>query len=119
MEQFAYPNAPQILKDKKITLKQGDGHIMLTDCASPYDIMVESRTGGTYFCFSVTAKKGFLTMELPESYGVWATSQPVQAKITADGKETIVNAPKGAYKPMGETGDGDTPSMLVELRVNG
>lgn len=119
VEQFAYPNAAQILKDQKITLKQGDGHILLTDCASAYDIKVESRTGKMYFCFAVTGKQGFVTMELPEAYGLWAQTRPVQAKITADGTETVINAPKGVYKPMGETGNDGAPSMLVELRVNG
>lgn len=119
VEDFAYPGAAKILQDQKITLKRGDGHIMLADCKTNQDIMVESRTGQEQFCFSVIGKQGYLTLELPDSFGIWPNAHPVQAKITADGKETVIDAPQGAYKPLGESGNGKKRSFLVELRVTG
>ncbi|PJJ05971.1 hypothetical protein BX264_6446 [Streptomyces sp. 2333.5] len=117
VEDFSYPNAARILQDQKITLKRGDGHIMLTGCDSAYDIMVKSRTGAGEFCFAVRGTKGYLTMELADAFGMWTVGHPVQAKITADGKETVINAPKNDFKPLGEAGSSEKRSVLVELRV--
>lgn len=119
VETFDYPGAAKIQAERKITLKRGDGHIMLTDCTSAYDIKVESRTAGMYYCFKVSGKQGYLTMELPDAYGIWTQDHPVQATLTTDGKETVVNAPKNDYTPVGEAGDASKRSVLVELRVTG
>jgi len=117
VEDFGYPNAARILQDQGISLKRGDGHIVLTGCDSAYDIMVKSRTGAKEFCFAVRGTKGYLTMELADAFGMWTVGHPVQATITADGKETVVNAPKNDYKPLGEAGSSEKRSVLVELRV--
>ncbi|MEV5283130.1 hypothetical protein [Streptomyces sp. NPDC052811] len=119
VESFDYPNAAKVLQDQKITLKKGDGHIVLSDCASGYDIQVKARTAlsSANFCFTVSGTRGYLTMEVPDSFGIWTKEHPVQATLTADGQETVVNAPKNDYTPMGETGDSGKRSMLVELRV--
>ncbi|MFF4280743.1 hypothetical protein ACFY0Z_18400 [Streptomyces kronopolitis] len=117
VEDFSYPNAAQILKDQKISLKRGDGHIVLTGCASAYNILVKSRTGAGEFCFTVRGTKGYLAMELADAYGMWTVGHPVQATVTADGKETVVNAPKNDYQPLGESGSSEKRSVLVELRV--
>ncbi|MFH8596350.1 hypothetical protein [Streptomyces rimosus] len=119
VEDFAYPGADRILQEQKITLKRGDGRIMLTSCDAPHDIMIKSRTGVGDFCFAVSGNKGYLTMNLPAAFGIWTEDHPVQAKITADGKETVVNAPKNDYKPFGEAGGSAQSSVLVELRVTG
>ncbi|WP_327738994.1 hypothetical protein [Streptomyces nojiriensis] len=39
IEDFGYPNADRILAEQKITLKRGDGHILLADCASATDLL--------------------------------------------------------------------------------
>ncbi|MEU6367599.1 hypothetical protein ABZ876_18115 [Streptomyces sp. NPDC046931] len=119
VETYDYPGAAKIQAEQKITLKRGDGHILLTDCASAFDIKVESRTAGMYFCFKVSGKQGFLTMELPDAYGIWTQDHPVQATLDTGGKETVVNAPKNDYTPVGEAGDTSKRSVLVELRVTG
>ncbi|MFI6682439.1 hypothetical protein [Streptomyces sp. NPDC050485] len=127
-ETFAYPNAAKVLQDKKITLKRGDGHVLLTDCDSAWDIQVESRTGGVFFCFAVSSKQGYLTMELPDTYAIWTKNHPVRATLTAktDGERSVVDAPAqepGAatpeHTPVGETGGIGKRSALVELRVTG
>ncbi|MER6307533.1 hypothetical protein [Streptomyces sp. NPDC001657] len=117
VEDFGYPNAARILQDQKISLKRGDGHILLTGCDSAHDIMVKSRTGPGDYCFAVRGTKGYLTMELADAFGLWTEGHPVQATITADGKATVINAPKNDYKPLGEAGSSEKRSVLVELRV--
>ncbi|WP_256725790.1 hypothetical protein [Streptomyces sp. IMTB 2501] len=119
VEDFAYPGAAKIFQEKQILLKQGDGHILLTDCKSTYAIMVESRTAQKQFCFSVSGKQGDLTLELPDAYGIWTQDHPVEAKVNNGDKETVVEAAKNDYKPIGEAGASGKPSVLVELRVTG
>ncbi|MFE3329794.1 hypothetical protein [Streptomyces sp. NPDC059176] len=120
VEDFSYPGADQILADQKILLKRGDGHITLVACDSGApDITVKSRTGQRKFCFDVNAEQGYLALELPDAYGIWTEGYPVKATITADGKETVINAPSNDYTPFGETGNSGKRSVLVELRVTG
>ncbi|GHF14301.1 hypothetical protein [Streptomyces morookaense] len=121
VEDFQYPGAAKIFKERGITLKQGDGRIVFVDCSTPNDIKVESRLDKQGYCFKVAGKKGFLAMELPDAYGIWTEDHPVKAKLTAEGKERVVDAPKNDYVALGE-GDGGTEkkrSVLVELRVTG
>ncbi|WP_331752112.1 hypothetical protein [Streptomyces sp. NBC_00829] len=117
VEDFSYPGASQIQKDQQILLKRGDGHITLVPCEGTTDIKVKSRTGQTFFCFDVSAKQGYVTLELPDAFGIWTEAYPVKATLTADGKKTVVDAPAHDYKPIGEAGDTGERSVLVELRV--
>ncbi|MFF1482373.1 hypothetical protein ACFVYD_33300 [Streptomyces sp. NPDC058301] len=119
VEDFAYPNAAKILQEQKITLKRGDGHITLTDCQSAHDIEVRSRTAQKNFCFAVSSKQGYLTMELPDAFGMWTEDHPVRATITAGGNQTVIDAPKNDYTPMGEGDVSKQRSVLVDLRVTG
>lgn len=119
-EDFAYPNAAKIQAEQKILLKRGDGHITLVDCAAGTpDIKVRSRTGQSTYCFDVNAPKGYVTLELPASFGIWTKDYPVKATITAAGTQTVIDAPANDYKPFGEAGDSGVSSVLVELRVTG
>ncbi|MHC0433395.1 hypothetical protein ACX6XY_24975 [Streptomyces sp. O3] len=123
VEDFNYPGAAKLLEDRGIALKRGDGHIVLTgitevnQCTSdPSNIFVESRLG--FFCFKSNAKTGYLTMELPKTFNIWTGAQPVEATLTADGKETVVDAAANKMTTVGETGNSGRQSALVELRVN-
>ncbi|GAA0324571.1 hypothetical protein GCM10010302_74620 [Streptomyces polychromogenes] len=119
VEDLSYPDAARILAEQKITLKRGDGRIVFADCAvGTPDIEVKSRIAQKNFCFDVIGNQGgWLTLELPDAFGIWTEAYPVKAKITADGHETVVDAPANDYKPFGEAGDSGTRSVLVELRV--
>ncbi|MEU3752395.1 hypothetical protein AB0H17_06425 [Streptomyces olivoreticuli] len=119
VEKFDYPDSARILKEQGVTLFKGDGHITLTDCAATHDITVKSRVGQKNFCFAVKGKQGYLSLSLPEAYGIWTEDHPVDAKITVDGKETLVKAPKNDYKPFGEAEDSAKHAVLLELRVTG
>lgn len=124
VEDFNYPGADQLLEDRGITLKRGDGHITLTgitdvnECrADASNIAVESWLGT--FCFHSNAKSGHLTMELADTFNLWTGDQAVKATLTAEGKETVVDAPANKLTPVGQSGDTGKRSALVEIRVNG
>jgi hypothetical protein len=129
VEDFIHPGAEQILQDRKIVLKRGDGNIMLkpgsgaggmNDCLGAKDVFIESRLDKQGFCFVTTGTTGYLTMEIPDTFFLWTQDQPMQATVTADGKKTVYKAPKNDVTEIGET---DTPggekrSVLVELRIS-
>ncbi|ORT55302.1 hypothetical protein BKD26_32710 [Streptomyces sp. CB03238] len=119
VEDFAYPGAARIQQDHQILLKKGDGHITLVSCEGVTDIMVKSRAGQRDYCFDVNAKSGYLTLELPDAFGIFTEAYPVQATITANGQATVVKAPANEYIPFGEAGQSGERSVLVELRVTG
>ncbi|MEV8475333.1 hypothetical protein [Streptomyces sp. NPDC051173] len=119
VEKFEYPESAKILKERGIALFKGDGHITLTDCAAVHDIKVRSRTGQKDFCFAVKGKQGYLSLQLADVYGILTEDHPVEAKITLDGKETTVSAPRNDYTPFGEAGDTRKQAVLLELRVTG
>ncbi|MGW8327835.1 hypothetical protein ACWGLE_08060 [Streptomyces sp. NPDC055897] len=127
VEDFSYPGAAKILAEQGITLKRGDGRIMLSDCAAPWDIKVKGRTdtSSVVFCFTVSGSAGYLALEMPKAFGMWTKDHPVQATLTAldDGEKQVINAPAGTpslplpYTTMGETSPTGKISTLVELRV--
>lgn len=119
VEDFTYPGAAQIQQDQQIVLKRGDGHITLVSCEGTTDIMVKSRTGKKSYCFDVNAKQGYLTLEVPDAFGIWTEAHPVTATITAGSEEAVVRAAANDYQPIGEAGDNGERSVLVELRVTG
>ncbi|MEU1823800.1 hypothetical protein ABZ502_15410 [Streptomyces abikoensis] len=121
VEDLAYPNADAIFKEKGITLRQGDGHIMLADCAVSTDIQVMTTQSKDFkYCFKVTGKSGFVTLEIPSVYGVQTEDHPVKATVkAADGPAQSVDVPKGQLKGVGEGVPGGQPTVLVELRVTG
>ncbi|MFI1015328.1 hypothetical protein [Streptomyces sp. NPDC020965] len=120
VEDYIHPGADRIQQEQQILLKRGDGNIMLVACEGTTDIMVKSRVGAKEFCFDVKAKKGYLTLELADAFGIWTEAYAVKATITpADGagKKTVIDAPANGYKPFGEGVEGGERSILLELRV--
>ncbi|GGQ27816.1 hypothetical protein [Streptomyces roseolilacinus] len=119
LEGYTYPGASRILQERGITLKRGDGNITLVPCVQAWNIKIESRLDNGGYCFNATAQSGYLTLELPDAWGVWTENHPVQATLTAAGAETVVDVPANHYQPVGETGDIGLRSVLVEIRVTG
>ncbi|MFI5806029.1 hypothetical protein [Streptomyces sp. NPDC051561] len=124
VEDFAYPDAAQVLTDRGITLKKGDGHLTLVDCAAAHDILVESlaNIADAKFCFKATSTSGYLTMEVPDVFAIYTkTAHSVRAQLTAEGETTTVNVPKNDWAQVGEgdSSTGNKPSVLVELRITG
>ncbi len=130
VETFEYPNAAKILKEQGITLRKGDGHIVLADCLDPAgkDIQVSTslrhpgQTVPGRYCFKVTGagKTGYLSLEVPRVYNVMTGDVAVQASLTADKKTESVNVGKNDMKGFDSTnGTPDGYPVLVELRVTG
>ncbi|MFD8151220.1 hypothetical protein ACFV28_10775 [Streptomyces sp. NPDC059720] len=123
VEDFHHPGAARAQQERGVTLKRGDGHIWLTDvtdlsqCGDASNIAIESRKG--IFCFKTNSKSGHLILELPDTFSIWTQAHPVKATLTADGKDTVVNAPANELTPVGESGDSGQRSVLVEIRVTG
>ncbi|MFH9013362.1 hypothetical protein ACH4C6_18530 [Streptomyces sp. NPDC017943] len=123
VEDFDHPGAARAQQERGVTLKRGDGHIWLTDvtdlgqCSDASNIAIETRSG--VFCFKTNAKSGYLTLQLPDTFSIWTQERPVKATLTAEGKDTVVNAPANELTPVGESGDSGQRSVLVELRVTG
>lgn len=127
IEDFSHPNGEEIFAEHGVVVKQGDGRIMFdtvvatpSDCADSTNIAIESRNGGDggLLCFITTGPEGFLTLEVDDVYGIWTQDHPVEATLTAEEIETVVDVPANDFKPVGE-GGGGARSVLVELRVTG
>lgn len=123
VETFDYPNAEKILKEQGITLRKGDGHIILVNCKVASDIVVGTRQNVTgRYCFKVTGngKSGYLALEIPEAFHIKTEDYAVQAKLIAEGETQTVDVPKNGFKGVGEgTPVPGAPTVLVELRING
>ncbi|MFH8556621.1 hypothetical protein ACH4FE_23850 [Streptomyces celluloflavus] len=122
VEDFEYPGAEKIFKERGIKLIKGDGHILLAECSQARDIVLERRWDDDptdyQICFRVTGKKGVLSLSIPETFNVKAGDQAVRATLTADGKTQVVDVPKNTRKTVGEGVNPDAPqTTLVELRV--
>ncbi|MDX3054956.1 hypothetical protein PV394_07370 [Streptomyces sp. NE06-03E] len=127
VEEFSYPGAAGILATKGITLKKGDGHILLADC-DPAEDQILVRTvadpavgRADEYCFRATAKTGYLTLELPRVFmlELAASEQPVSADLTVGGATTTVDVEAGGFASVGEGTVGGARSVLVELRITG
>ncbi|TRV73341.1 hypothetical protein FKN01_27665 [Streptomyces sp. 130] len=121
VEDFNYPGAAKIEQETGAVLKRGDGHMVMTTCDGAEDISIMSRAGQKDFCFNVTAKPAFLTLEIPQAYGIWTSDDPVKTTLRdGDGATTVINAPANDFTGYGESGQVDgAPTTLIELRVAG
>ncbi|RLU87633.1 hypothetical protein CTZ27_23050 [Streptomyces griseocarneus] len=128
METFEYPNAAKILKERGIALRKGDGHILLSDCATTSDIVVWSNRNeepnpdrGKY-CFKVTGsgKSGYLSLEIPKVFLVSTGDHAVRASLVADGKSWDIDVAKNDGKSVSQGSPSPgSATVLVELRVTG
>ncbi|MBM7494462.1 hypothetical protein JOD64_005684 [Micromonospora luteifusca] len=120
VEDYSYPGAAQIEADKQIKLLKGDGKIMLAECGSATDlIQVESYNDSSepVYCFKVLGSSGYLTLEIPKVYFIWAGDEKVTATVTVGGVEkdpVVVAANDG--EPVGAE-DPKNHAILLELRV--
>jgi hypothetical protein len=117
IEDFAYPGAAEILRDRGILLRTGDGHILLVDCPSNIDylIVLQSRENGRV-CFDSTGYHGSLTMEIPSVYLAKGSQFPY-AKLTTTTAAGVRNAmwldPNG-WTSVGE-GTGGDPTTVLQI----
>lgn len=130
VEDYAYPNADQVLAQHGLKVFRGDGRIVLASSRTYDDgqcptgqIQVEKALPeapyGVYYCFRTWGTRGFLTLEVPATFGVRGGDKPLQA--TADlpnGEDRTYAVPANGYVAI-EPGEGpELPkAILVELRM--
>ncbi|MFD3869977.1 hypothetical protein [Streptomyces sp. NPDC058623] len=118
VEDFGYPNADRILAEQGITLKRGDGHIVLADCASATDLLEVWSRATEKICFRVTGTIGYLTLEIPAVFAVKGNSYSAQVEMTAGAEEKTFDVNKNAWTPVGESADDQGRDfMLMEIRT--
>lgn len=124
VEDFSYPNAAHIFDERGIMLKTGDGHIVLVACDSqPGLIEVYARemqdrdkVGQGRFCFRVTGKTGYLSLELPGVYGAKGNDYAVKVNMVTDNEQKSFNLDKNKWTAVGETADPKARSFtLLEI----
>ncbi|WP_307783563.1 hypothetical protein [Streptomyces spinoverrucosus] len=118
VEDFDYPQADKILAEQGITLKRGDGHIVLADCASGTGLIEVWPRDKAKVCFRVSGDSGFLTMAIPAVYGVKGNDYTTQVDMTVGSEEKVFDVVMNAWTPVGETADEyGRDHMLVEIRT--
>ncbi|MFG2336509.1 hypothetical protein [Streptomyces yangpuensis] len=119
VEDFAYPNADKILAEQHITLKRGDGHILLADCASGTDLIeVYGRTNAERICFKVTGSSGYLALEIPAVFYIKGNSYDAKVDMSAGALQKTFDLTKNDWTPVGETADDQGRKfMLMEIRT--
>ncbi|MEV7939249.1 MULTISPECIES: hypothetical protein [unclassified Kitasatospora] len=123
VEDFSYPGAGRVLKDKGLKLISGDGHIMLAECSSQWSIKVQASKNNSFteYCFNVSGGTGYLALEVPGTFGLWNDDHNLRATLTSDGKTKTIDVAKDDVTTVGEADipSGGKKATLVELRVTG
>jgi hypothetical protein len=119
VEDYNYPGAAAILAAQGITLKRGDGHIVLADCASSGEVLaIKSGLTADNICFLVTGNSGWLTMEIPDVFTIRGTDYTTQVDMTAGTEHRTYDIDKNLWTGVGE-GDGEPDAYaLVEIRTS-
>ncbi|MGA5412784.1 hypothetical protein [Streptomyces pseudogriseolus] len=119
VEDFNYPFADEILAEKSIVLKRGDGHITLADCVvGTGQIEISTRSSEDNICFDTVGDEGWLTLEIPAVYSIKGNDYATTVDLTVGTEEKTVEVRKNAWTPVGESADPQgRDHMLVEIRT--
>ncbi len=129
VEDYSYPGADKILRDRGITLVSGDGHIVLVDCPGHTGVIevysthnpADHAADPAHYCFQVTGPTGDLKLSIPYAFQAKGDDQEahnVQATVTVKGAPSTVNVDTHGWTGFGE-GAGQDAATLVELKVTG
>lgn len=117
IEPGTHPGADKIAAQKKILLKEGNGQIIYTQCTGAADQILIAGTKLPDACFQPTGQPGWLTMEIPDSFGVKAGLKKLDVKSFDEGNEKTTTIPANESVPiMNETNNNDV--TVIELRIN-
>ncbi|MFF3114696.1 trypsin-like serine protease [Kitasatospora sp. NPDC057904] len=121
VEGFSYPDAAKVLADRNITLKTGDGHIVLADCASgPGLVQLFSRTASpSEVCFKITGPTGYLALEIPQVYNIKGDDHAIKATLNTAGTVSSIDVNKNAWTPVGEGGTSGSTTLLELTATDG
>ncbi|MFI6639044.1 hypothetical protein [Streptomyces sp. NPDC050504] len=118
VEDFGYPNADKILAEQHITLKRGDGHILLADCSTGTDLMEIWSRANSKICFRVTGNSGYLTLEIPSVFAVKGNAYSSEVDMAVGTEEKTFTVNKNSWTPVGESADPQGREfVLMEIRA--
>lgn len=109
VEDFEYPQADRIFRERGIKLKRGDGHIVLAECGSRPDLVevrardMEEKEGNKRFCFRVTGKTGYLSLELPSVHLAKGNDYTVHVNMVTGDEGKSWDLKKNAWTAVGES----------------
>ncbi|MFH8349849.1 hypothetical protein [Streptomyces sp. NPDC018045] len=116
IEDFSYPGADKILKEKDLKLKSGDGHIVLAECDSSPNLLRFIARDREDFCFKVLGDSGYLSLEVPKVGGVQSYDYKAKVNMTVGSETKSFDVPKNSWKGIGENVDPvGRPHTLVEI----
>lgn len=119
VEDFSYPDADKILAEQHITLKRGNGHILLADCTSGTDLLQVWSRASSMACFRVTGSSGYLTLEIPSVFAIQGNSYSAQVEMTTGTEERSFTVNKNVWTPVGESDDPQGRDFtLMEIRTS-
>ena len=117
-EDFNYPGAEAYLPSG-ITLKKGDGNLLIVNCATQaHAVKVESFEGSGEFCFNIRGQSAYVTLELAGVFLIWTSNAAVQATVLVGTQQSVVDLQEG-YNPVGFDPSGNpVGARLLELRLS-
>ncbi len=118
VEDFSYPGAEKILKEKNLKLKHGNGKILLADCDSEPSLLrfAARDRDNDDFCFKVTGDNGYLSLEVPSVGGVKSSVYNAKINMTVGDEHKSFDIPKNSWKGVGENADpAGREHTLVEI----
>ncbi|MFG2750978.1 hypothetical protein [Streptomyces xanthophaeus] len=119
IEDFGYPNADKILAEQNITLKRGDGHILLADCASATNLMEIWSRSQQKICFRVTGTHGYLALEIPAVFLIKGSGHSAKVDMQVGTEEKTWDVAKDSWTSVGESADEHGREfMLMEIRTS-
>ncbi|MFZ3474898.1 hypothetical protein ACODT3_01540 [Streptomyces sp. 4.24] len=118
IEDFGYPHADRILAERGITLKRGDGHILLADCGSAADQLEVWSRANDKICFRATGTTGYLALEIPAVFAIKGNSYSTHVDMVTGDEEKTYDVNKNAWTPVGESADEQGRDfMLMEIKT--
>lgn len=129
VEDFTHPGAEQILADHDLKVFRGDGHIVFVTSRTFAEgqcptgqIQVEKQMDvepyGTYYCFRTFGTQGFLTLEVPGTFGVRGGDKPIVATAELPSGVQEYAVPANGFVAIGPGDGSELPQgILVELRL--
>ncbi|MFC7308460.1 hypothetical protein ACFQVC_30105 [Streptomyces monticola] len=116
VEDFSYPGAEKILKEKNLKLKRGNGKIVLAECDSEPKLLKFVARDRADFCFKVTGNDGYLSLEVPSVGGVQSNDYNTKLNMTVGDERKSFDIPKNSWKGVGENADpAGREHTLVEI----
>ena len=119
VEDFSYPGRDQILAERGLKLKSGDGNILYVDCDVEGDkIIVESYEFADYVCFQLRGDHGYLSLEIARTTYLYSENQPLDATLQIAGQDELQqkHVPENYWTGVGEA-ENLPSATLLEIRA--